>query len=831
MFSSTVIAQIIPDPTLPNNSQVTNQGSTSNISGGTRAGNNLFHSFEKFSLPTGGTAYFNNDLNIENIISRVTGSSISNIDGLLKANGTANLFVINPRGIIFGSNARLDIGGSFVGSTANSINFPDGSRFSATNPEIKSLLSINVPMGLQYGSNPGAIQVEGKGHNLTIPIPLFSPVLGAGTSINSLQVASGKTLALIGGEVSLRGGILTAPGGRIELGSVNDGVVILNPTGWTLGYQNVQDFQDIKLSQQALVDASGFGGSSIQLVANQISLEDGSLALIQNQGTQSSKSMVFNALNSIQLSGTSPNGEISSGFLNETLAGDLDDIIVSSKNLLIKNGATIYSKTFSNANGSNIILNVPDSIQVSGFSSINPGIASGIGNYTFSLGKARDIIINTGNFLGLDGATVLSGTFGSGKGGNLTINANQKVELSGFNPFIYLASTQLAVGAFNTGDAGILTVNAPEVVLRNGSNINSYTLASGNSGSVVINAEKSINITRESSNTLVYDQPFGISSTAAFTSKPIQELLGLSPFVNGNSGSVTINTKRLNLREGTLINVSNFGSGDAGNLNINAEYISLDNSIVAAATESGKGGNIFLNSNVLQLSNNSSINATARELGFPSDISSNSTRRNLNDAGNININTIIFIASKKNNITANAFEGRGGNIKINTQGLFISPDTKITASSQRGINGTVQVNFQNRNPSLTKVQPQAIAQAPEIVSVCQGRSRGIASTFVNAGAGGLAASSGNQLDSSSTWQRNSTPLGAIDNLEQSNLSTTEEPIEIVEAQGWIRNADGDVVLTAEADPPSPYAEVSASKCHELTSTQPVSSVTEAVRLK
>ncbi|MBD2683065.1 MULTISPECIES: S-layer family protein [Nostoc] len=667
--------------------------------------------------------------------------------------------------------------------------------------------------------------------SLTIPIPLFSPVLGAGTSTNTLQVASGKTLALIGGEVSLRGGILTAPGGRIELGGVNDGMVILNPTptGWTLSYQNVQNFQDIKLSQQALVDASGFGGSSIQMVGNQISLKDGSLALIQNQGSQSSKSMVFNAFNSIQLNGTSPNGEIASGFLNETVAGNLDDVIVSTKNLLIEDGATIYNKTFSNANGSNIILNVPDSIQISGFSSINPAIASGIGNYTFSFGEARDIIINTGRFIGLDGATVLSGTFGSGKGGNLTINANQKLELRGFNPFIYLASTQLAVAAFNTGNAGILTVNAPEVILRNGSNINSYTLASGSSGSVVINAKKSISITRESSNTLVYDQPFGISSTAAFTSEPIQELLGLSPFVSGSAGDVTINTKRLEIRDGTLINVSNFGSGNAGNLNINAEYITLDNSIVAAATESGKGGNIFLNSNVLQLFNNSSINATAREPGFPSDISSNSTKGNLNDAGNISINTIIFVASKNNSITANAFEGRGGNIKINTQGFFTSPDTEITASSERGIDGTVQVNFQNRNPSLTKAQPQAIAEAPEVASVCQSRSGRVASTFVNSGTGGLAASSDKQLDNSSTWQRNSVWLESIDNSEKSKPLITKKPIEIVEAQGWILNANGDVVLTAQANPPNSYAQVSASKCQEQPSTEKVSSVTEIRR--
>ena len=113
----------------------------------------------------------------------------------------------------------------------------------------------------------GAIIVQGTGHSLTVPTPLFSPILGSATNSNSLQVSEGKTLALIGGNVDLVGGILTAPGGRIEIGSVSSSGVKLNPAsnGWILNYKDVQNFQDIRLSQQALVDASGIGSSSIHL--------------------------------------------------------------------------------------------------------------------------------------------------------------------------------------------------------------------------------------------------------------------------------------------------------------------------------------------------------------------------------------------------------------------------------------------------------------------------------------------------------------------------------------------------------------------------------------
>ena len=139
-------AQVIEDGTL-STEVTTDNNSDFTVNAGEQRGNNLFHSFAEFSIPNNGSVFFDNGLSIQNIITRVTGSSISNIDGLIQSNGTANLFLINPNGIIFGENARLNIGGSFVGTTAESLVFEDNTEFSTNLNNSDPLLTVSVPLG------------------------------------------------------------------------------------------------------------------------------------------------------------------------------------------------------------------------------------------------------------------------------------------------------------------------------------------------------------------------------------------------------------------------------------------------------------------------------------------------------------------------------------------------------------------------------------------------------------------------------------------------------------------------------------------------------------
>ncbi|MGL4882204.1 MAG: filamentous hemagglutinin N-terminal domain-containing protein, partial [Waterburya sp.] len=194
-------------------------GNSFEINAGTRSGDNLFHSFEEFSVPNGGEAVFNNAVDISNILSRVTGGEISNIDGLIEAQGGANLFLINPAGIIFGQGASLSIGGSFYGSTADSIVFEDG-EFSAVNNLNQPILTINAPIGLNLRDNPNGIAVNDN-KNTTEP-----------ADFSTLSVLGDQSLYLIGGNIELNNATLSALEGNITLGGLQtSGTVDINDNG------------------------------------------------------------------------------------------------------------------------------------------------------------------------------------------------------------------------------------------------------------------------------------------------------------------------------------------------------------------------------------------------------------------------------------------------------------------------------------------------------------------------------------------------------------------------------------------------------------------------
>jgi filamentous hemagglutinin family protein len=796
LFSANLaVAQVIGDTTLPagERSQVTGNPNFQ-IDGGATRGGNLFHSFQSFSVPTGGSAYFNNAADVQNIFSRVTGGgSISSIDGVIRANGTANLFLLNPNGILFGAGASLNIGGSFVATTANSINFADDFQYSATNPQTAPLLTVSVPIGLQMGANPGRIVVQGNGYDLSIQVPIFSPII-RGASSTGLRVLPGKTLALVGGDVDIVGGTLTAEQGRIELGSVRDGQVSLGD-GFALNYRRVQTFDDIRLSQQALADASG--GGLIQVQGNQVSLSDGSIILIQNQGTQGGGSISVNADQSLELSGTNSDGSFPGGLDSETVGiGSGANIAVSARQLLVRDGAAIVARSYSAAETGNLTVNASDSIKVSGFSPINPILSSALSTAAFGSGDAGSTTVSTRRLIALNGGGVSASSYGIGNAGDVAVDATESVEVIGQS--ILFAPSNVSSAAASAGNGGKVSVNTSRLVIQEGANVSSSTIALGNAGSVTINASEFVEVSGT-----VPDSSLSsfVGSSAPILSEPFRQAFGLPDRPSGDSGNLAINTPRLSISDGGNVGVSNDGTGSAGTLRVNANSIVVDRSgSITAATASGEGGNLDLNvRDTLLLRNNSSITASAGGTG---------------NGGNIRINTssLVAVSNENSDIRADSVNSRGGNVTINTSGLFgiefrpqDTPLSDITATGASfELSGTVEINVQDVDPARGLAQlPTDVVDASD--AIAQGCRDVQGSSFVVTGRGGLPPTPEQSLGDDPRWRDWRTPAGVSSRQTNTpptngtlppsaNLRSTKSVL--VEATGWVIEPDGKVILTA-----------------------------------
>jgi filamentous hemagglutinin family protein len=749
-----ITAQVVPDNTLPSNSEVETRGDTNIIEGGTSSGNNLFHSFDSVSVPTGGTAYFNNAQGIQNIFSRVTGSSISNIDGLIKANGNANLFLLNPNGILFGPNASLNLGGSFFATSASSIKFADGVEFSATNPQANSALTVSVPVGLGFASNPGAITVQGAGNNLSAD-PQTLETIRDDRPVG-LQVNRGKTLSLVGGDIFLEGGNLTAEEGRIELGSIGENETVnftQNNSGWKLNYENVMNFQDIRLSNAASVDASGNGAGDIQVQGRQISLSNSSVILANTLGNGNGGNITVKASQNIQTGGAS--NFFSSGIYTDVASGATGkggNLMIETGGLQINYSSQIVSRTFGSGDAGELKVTAQDieAIGKSGLFTINA--------QKDSTGRGGNLTIKSDRLKLADGAQIASSTFGAGDAGELNVTV-QDIEVIGEGASsTSTLSTSAQKGS--TGRGGNLTIKSDRLKLADGAVISSGTFGSGDAGELNVTAQdievigegasspsgllanapkgstgRGGNLTIKSDHLKLVDGAQIASSTFGagdagelnVTAQDI-EAIGEGEFPSGlfasaqegssgQGGNLTIKSDRLRVADGAEIFSGTFGAGDAGELNVTAQDIEVigKSGFFADAKEgsSGQGGNLTIKSDQVRVTDGAKISSRSRGSGqagnidisanqIESDQGSITATSDQSGGGDINLKTGQLFLSNNSSINTSVFDGTGGggNLTIDTDTLVALDNSDLTANAIQGVGGNIDISAEGVFRSL-----------------------------------------------------------------------------------------------------------------------------------
>ena len=729
--------------------------------------------------------------------------------------GNANLFLLNPNGILFGRNASLDLRGSFLATTANSIQFPNNIQFSATQPQPVPLLTINVPIGLQFGHNPGSIVDRSAAQLFELDVPLNDP---GGYPATGLRVLPAQTLALVGGDIKLQGGGLvagsagsqpTVQGGRIELGSVTgSGLVHLTPVaqGWSLDYRGISTFGEIHLSQSSSVNASGSSGGAIRVQADRISLSEGSGIFSVTQGQEAGGALTLKASDQIMLTNQA-------FILTETRgAGSAGNIRVTTPRLIIRGdltslGSSTYSPTslgsdtFSDGRGGDVTITAPDTVV------INAGLLFAQTcqeKTTCGKGSSGNLTLTTDRLLIQAGGQLNTRTFGRGQGGDMFVQA-QTVNLDGIGrdvngrpildknfPF---PSGLYTSTAGRSGNGGDLTVETQRLSLSEGAVLYTGTLGGGNAGRLTIRDADSVEI---SGGAFDANAPTSLGASSG----GLGEGFPSEPSAQGAGNTISIETGELTVRDGGRIVVSsiNQNAPGAGRIIIDAPLIRLSNGTLSAQTASGDGASIQLrDTDLLFMQNHSRITTDAGLNGGEGT------------GGDIDINARFAITGEyeDSDITANAKRQDAGNVTVNanTTGFSIggrlTSYSDITAFSEQGINGTITISNPQVNPTqgLIALPTSLLDRSNQIARGCSSRNAD-SSRFVATGRGGLPLSPDQPLQDRSLLSPEWVSLDSItgDRATTSPQSQTERSPEnlIVEANGFSRDANGKTILIARS---------------------------------
>jgi len=716
LITTSLHAEVIFDGTL---------GSSINLPGpdyqiesqhGQQHGGNLFHSFNEFNLQNHESATFSGPKSVNNIISRVTGGNPSQIDGLLRSTiPNADIYFINPSGLFFGPNAKLDVQGSFHASTADYLRLGKAGRFDASQPQ-NSLLTVAPVEAFGFLDNTVApISLEGQGE--------ISEMDWDGKP-TGLSVHSGKSLSLIGGDINImkgsylreqdstsitRLGNLNAPRGRINLASVaSKGEVI--PTALDLELLGFKDFSDITLSDKSVVDVSGKGAGSVFIRADKLTVNESWIQALRLETQNDSQLLSYQQTENNEKNKVSIDVKVRQLSLknNSRIRGDsytsenAGDISIQASTIDFKNGSWINNKAYAIGHAGNIFLKANDIvIEEGGVVSLTHGEGNagsihihatgtlivagadaekGWSSQIASIsdpseadiigGAGQDILLEAGELILKEGGQISSSSIASeGRqsqaAGNITIRVTGAVKLSGANPYgenenglgsgIYVPSK-----GTDAGKAGTLSLTAGSLSITDGAVISASTSGNAQGGQIEIQIKGPVSISGNSAHIALKEAKASQKEFQAGFLDYQGDRVSISGIYGHSSSSAD-------------------QAGEAGTITLSAQQINLtEGSVINTATENAGGGHIGL--------------TTHNRLYLQDSEITTSVQGGTENGGNIAIDNPLFVILDNSLIKAQADAGRGGDIDIQSQHFVRSNESIVNASSKVGVDGEVVIS-------------------------------------------------------------------------------------------------------------------------------------------
>jgi filamentous hemagglutinin family protein len=620
------------------------------IEGGARRGSNLFHSFREFHVDQGRGVYFN-DPGVENILGRVTGGIESQILGVLGVLGNANLFLINPSGIIFGPNARLDLRGSFMATTADAVQFGEQGFFSASDPTAPSLLTVQPSAFLFNQLNPAQII-----NNSTVPAAENL----SGVAAFGLQVPAGESLMLLGGNISLDGGGLVALGGRVDVGGLSEPGAVTYNADDSLRFPTGVARADVSLTNGSRISAVGNSGS--------ITMNAGTLEIINSvlsAGIGRNSGFVGAQAGDIALNASDIRARdetIINNLVGIDGIGSSGDIRITADSLSLTSEARLAAITFGQGNAGNVIIHARDHVVLDNgdiFSSVDS-----INSDATAVGNGGDIRITTGALSLINSALLFAATLGQGNAGNVIIAADDRVMFDGVGADGFITSAAVSsVEASGIGSGGDINIDTGFLVIRNGAGLTASTRGQGRAGNIRITAD---NVSLD-----------GVGNDGGSSGLFTTTFSG----AQGRGGSITIDANSIRLRDRAVVNAQTLNRFQGGDATLNADTFEVTGGAQLVTTTSGIGraGDITLDvANRITLS------------GFDPDYDDRLDQFGRNRVSNRGESSGLFASTTDNS------SGRGGIISITTGELDISDRARVVVNSQgSGVAGNIDISAQS----------------------------------------------------------------------------------------------------------------------------------------